>query len=130
MAGTNTNKDTSERSEKYLLGEKMVVEFLGKPYQLGRSDIFSETLREYTFEHTLSSYARPGLTFRERNLLNIALFIATNREHELRINLLSTERNGLSKEDTAEAIRHCMLYTGMAAGRDAFLVASELLGEK
>lgn len=93
-----------------------------------KSDIFSETLREYTFEHTLSSYARPGLTFRERNLLNIALFIATNREHELRINLLSTEKNGLSREDTAEAIRHCMLYTGMAAGRDAFLVASELLG--
>ncbi|KEF58317.1 uncharacterized protein A1O9_06243 [Exophiala aquamarina CBS 119918] len=129
MAKSNTDTAGPERSEKYLLGEKMVVEFLGKPYQLGKSNIFSETLREYTFEHTLSSYARPGLTFRERNLLNIALFIATNREHELRINLLSTEHNGLSKEDTCEAIRHCMLYTGMAAGRDAFLVASELLGD-
>ncbi len=31
----NASKDEPERSEKYLLGEKMVVEFLGKPYQLG-----------------------------------------------------------------------------------------------
>lgn len=35
MAKSNTDTAGPERSEKYLLGEKMVVEFLGKPYQLG-----------------------------------------------------------------------------------------------
>lgn len=39
MAENNANKAAPERSEKYLLGEKMVVEFLGKPYQLGVSDM-------------------------------------------------------------------------------------------
>jgi hypothetical protein len=35
-ATTNDASNTEpERSERYLLGERMVVEFLGKPYQLG-----------------------------------------------------------------------------------------------
>ena len=35
-AGTiDASKAEAERSEKYRLGERMVVEFLGKPYQLG-----------------------------------------------------------------------------------------------
>jgi hypothetical protein len=38
MAENNTSKHAPGRSEKYLLGEKMVVEFLGKPYQLGVSN--------------------------------------------------------------------------------------------
>ena len=31
----DAGKAEPDRSEKYLLGERMVVEFLGKPYQLG-----------------------------------------------------------------------------------------------
>lgn len=34
-ATIDSGKAEPKRSEKYLLGEKMVVEFLGKPYQLG-----------------------------------------------------------------------------------------------
>lgn len=36
-ASNEAGKAEPERSEKFLLGEKMVVEFLGKPYQLGVS---------------------------------------------------------------------------------------------
>ncbi len=97
--------------------------------KLKRSDLFTKTLEEYTAEVTLSSYARPGLSFRERNLMNIAMFVALNRPHELRINLQSAVYNGLSKEQICEAIRHATLYCGMAAGRDAFLLASEVFGE-
>lgn len=39
MAESNNSKAAPDRSEKYLLGEKMVVEFLGKPYELGVSSI-------------------------------------------------------------------------------------------
>ncbi|OAG37334.1 hypothetical protein AYO21_08411 [Fonsecaea monophora] len=123
-----------EHTEKFLLGQKMAVEFLGNDLvddlrKKDKANIFTKTLMEYTLENTLSSYARPGLTFRERNLINIAIFIALNREDELRINLLSAQHNGLSKDEICETLRHAMLYTGMAAGRDALLLASEILGD-
>jgi hypothetical protein len=35
MAKSNADTAGPKRSEKYFLGEKMVVEFLGKPYELG-----------------------------------------------------------------------------------------------
>lgn len=35
MAKNNVDTAAAKPSEKYLLGEKMVVEFLGKPYELG-----------------------------------------------------------------------------------------------
>ena len=38
-ATKSESKTEPKPSEKYLLGERMVVEFLGKPYELGvRSD--------------------------------------------------------------------------------------------
>lgn len=76
-----------------------------------------------------ASYARPGLKFRERSLMNIAMLVALGRGPELRIHLKAAAHNGLTEEEICEACRHAMVYCGVPAGRDAVLTASEVFEE-
>ncbi|KAL2831011.1 CMD-domain-containing protein [Aspergillus pseudoustus] len=118
--------------EKIQLGQQMSRDFLGEAVitdlQKSRSktDIFARTSQEYIAEVCFASYARPGLKFRERSLLNIGMLIALGRGPELRIHLKAAANNGLTEEEICEACRHAMVYCGVPAGRDALLTASEV----
>lgn len=138
-------------SEKVLLGATMAREFLGEDLlsQLGkntvshlhsvtlnvemllnicqRDDIFTKTSQEYITEVCFSSYARPGLKFRERSLMNIAMLTALKRGPELRLHITAAIHNGLTEEEICEACRQTMIYCGVPAGRDALAVASDVL---
>ncbi|OJJ85830.1 carboxymuconolactone decarboxylase family protein [Aspergillus glaucus CBS 516.65] len=125
-------------SDQVLLGAQMRREFMGKSYHLNckrmswliipqKDDIFSNTSREYIVEVCFSSYARPGLKFRDRSLMNIAILTALNRGPELRIHITAALHNGLTEEEICEACRHTMVYCGVPAGRDALLIASDVV---
>lgn len=90
-------------------------------------DIFTKTSQEYIAEVCFSSYARPGLEFRERSFMNIAMLIALGRAQELRIHIEAAVHNGLTEEQICEACRHAMIYCGVPAGRDALMIASEVI---
>jgi 4-carboxymuconolactone decarboxylase len=62
--------------------------------------------------------------------MNIVMLIALNRGPELRIHLRAALHNGLSEEQLCEACRHAMVYCGVPAGRDALVIASEVLEER
>lgn len=87
-------------------------------------DIFQKTAQEFVMEVCFSGYARPGLSFRERSLMNLAMLIALNRGSELKIHLRGAFHNGFTEEQICEACRHAMVYCGVPAGRDALLIAS------
>ncbi|KAL3484694.1 CMD-domain-containing protein [Aspergillus germanicus] len=118
--------------EKIQLGKQMSASFLGEAViadlQKSRSktDIFTRTTQEYISEVCFASYARPGLKFRDRSLMNIAMLTALGRGPELRIHLKAAVHNGLTEEEICEACRHAMVYCGVPAGRDALLAASEV----
>ncbi|KAJ5457666.1 Carboxymuconolactone decarboxylase [Penicillium sp. IBT 31633x] len=117
-------------SEKVLLGAQMTKEFLGEELltelrKQARDDIFNKTSQEYIAEVCFSSYARPGLKFRERSLMNLAMLTALNRGPELCIHVTAALHNGLTEEEICEACRHAMIYCGVPAGRDALAIASE-----
>ena len=76
-----------------------------------------------------ASYDRPGLSFRERSLMNLAMLIALNRGAELKIHIRGALHNGCSEEQICEACRHAMVYCGVPAGRDALLIASGVVKE-
>ncbi|KAJ5392034.1 Carboxymuconolactone decarboxylase [Penicillium cosmopolitanum] len=119
-------------SEKVILGAQMSKEFLGEELLTKlrantSDDIFTRTSQEYIAEVCFSSYARPGLKFRERSLMNIAMLTALNRGPELRIHVSAALHNGLSEEEICEACRHAMIYCGVPAGRDALAIASEVV---
>lgn len=94
-----------------------------------RDDLPSKVSAEYIAEVCFSSYSRPGLEFKDRSLMNIAMMIALNRTPELRIHITAALHNGLSEEQVVEACRHAMIYCGVPAGREALAVASDVLHE-
>ncbi|KIW84397.1 hypothetical protein Z517_03647 [Fonsecaea pedrosoi CBS 271.37] len=133
----------SEPDTKLAVGAKMRNEFFGskhleelrrdavsgQPYSpfVWKDDIFTKTASEFISEVCFSSYSRPGLKFRERSLMNIAMLVALNRAPELKIHLRAALHNGISEEELCEACRHTMVYCGVPAGRDALKAASEVV---
>ncbi|KIY02271.1 uncharacterized protein Z520_02409 [Fonsecaea multimorphosa CBS 102226] len=129
----NANPESPEM-DKIALGKKMTGKFLGEEFYQKilssmKDDIFSKTSMEYIWETCFSSYARPGLEFRERSLMNIAMLIALNRAPELRIHIRAAVHNGLTEEQICEACRHAMIYCGVPAGRDAMGIASDVFAQ-
>ncbi|KAH7140397.1 carboxymuconolactone decarboxylase [Dactylonectria estremocensis] len=121
----------AQPSEKLLLGAQMTRQFLGQDLldqiqASSRDDLASRVGTEYIAEVCFSSYARPGLEFKERSLMNMAMMIALNRTPELRIHIRAALHNGLSETQIVEACRHAMIYCGVPAGREALAVASEV----
>lgn len=53
---------------------------------------------KYIWETCFAAYARPGLTFHERSLMNIAMLIALGRGSELRIHVRAAVNIGFSEE--------------------------------
>ena len=75
------------------------------------------------------AWTRPGLSRRDRSLLNIGMLMALNRGPELAVHVRGARRNGLSEEEIREAILHATTYCGVPAGVDAMKVAERVLDE-
>ncbi|KAH6876609.1 4-carboxymuconolactone decarboxylase [Thelonectria olida] len=121
-------------TEKQLVGVKMMHEFFGEDLfnalrSNSRDDLPSQVGVEYLAEVCFSSYARPGLDFKSRSLMNLGMLIALNRGPELRIHIKAALNNGLSEQQICEACRHAMIYCGVPAGRDALTIASDVFEE-
>lgn len=61
--------------------------------------------------------------------MNLAMLMALNRGHELRIHLRGAFHNGMAEEAECETCRHAMVYCGVLAGRHALLAASSVATE-
>jgi 4-carboxymuconolactone decarboxylase len=74
-------------------------------------------------------WGRPGLTLRERSLLNLALLTALNRPHELRTHVRGALNNGVTEAEMREVFLHTIAYCGFPAAIDSFRVAKDVLDE-
>lgn len=72
---------------------------------------------------------RPGLSFRDRSLLNIGMLVALNRSPELAVHTRGALTNGIGEEELREALLQAATYCGMPAGMEAFRVADKALAE-
>jgi len=75
------------------------------------------------------AWTRPGLSFRDRSLLNIGMLMALNRAPELAVHVRGARRNGLSEEEIREAILHATTYCGVPAGVDAMKTAEKVMND-
>lgn len=75
------------------------------------------------------TWGRPGLSRKQRSLLNIGILMALNRSTELRVHLRGAVRNGLTEEEIGEAISHTMIYAGAPSGVEASKIAASVLKE-
>jgi len=76
-----------------------------------------------------SKWGRPGLTRKQRSLLNIGILMTLNRSSELKVHVRGAIRNGLTLEEITEAITHTMMYSGVPTGVQASKDAAGVIKE-
>jgi len=97
---------------------------------MAAADEFSRPMQELSNEFCWGHiWSRPGLTRRERSLLNLGMISALNRPHELKLHVRAALNNGLTREVIREALLQVAVYCGIPAGMDSFRLAKEVFAE-
>jgi 4-carboxymuconolactone decarboxylase len=110
---------------KQVLGEDYVNQ------ALEGADDFSRPLQEYLTAHAwAASWAREGLTHKQRSMLNLTMLTALNRGHELKIHIGGALNNGVTKEEIREIFIHAAVYCGAPAAMESFRIAREVFAER
>jgi 4-carboxymuconolactone decarboxylase len=87
---------------------------------------FQKLVTEYCWGEV---WTRPGLSRKQRSMLNLAMLTALNRPNELRLHLRGALTNGVSRDEIKEILLQACIYAGIPAGLDAFKVAEEVFRE-
>ncbi len=74
-------------------------------------------------------WGRPGLDRRTRSFLNIAMLIALNRPHELRLHVRGALNNGVTRAEIQEAVLQAAIYCGVPAALDSMRIVVEVFKE-
>lgn len=106
---------------------------LGAEYvtnSLSQADDFSLPMQELSTRWCWGEiWSRPGLSRRDRSLLNLSMISALNRPHELKLHVKAALRNGLSREEISEILLQVAVYCGIPAGIDSTRIAREAIAE-
>ena len=120
--------------QTYETGMKIRSEVLGKEYvdnSMKTADDFNKPFQEFVTEYCWGAgWGRPGLSRKERSMLNLAMLSILNRPHELKLHVRGALTNGLTKDQIREIFMHIAIYAGVPAGVDAFRQAREVFAEQ
>ncbi len=120
-------------SETYDRGLALRKEVLGAEYverSFANADEFSTAIQNLSTEYCWGEvWSRPGLSRRDRSLLNIGMISALNRPHELKLHVKAALTNGLTRDEIREALLQVAVYCGMPAGLDSTKIAREAFAE-
>ena len=121
---TESNYDKGLKLRKKVLGAAHVER------SLANADEFSKPMQELVTEIGWGMFwNRPGLTLKQRSLLNLGILTALGRSHELGVHIKGAINNGLTKEEIREALIHTACYAGFPATIDAFRTAKKAFDE-
>lgn len=119
--------------DRFTRGLALRKEILGADYverSLADADAFSLPMQQLTTEYCWGEiWSRPGLSRRDRSLLNLGMISALNRPHELKLHVKAALRNGLTREEIGEALLQVAVYCGVPAGIDSTRIAREAFAE-
>jgi len=121
------NADSFERglsTRRAVLGDQYVDESLRNADEFNMP--FQELVTEYCWDRV---WNRPGLERKTRSMLNLAMLIALDRPHELKLHIKGALRNGVTKDEIREILLQTAIYCGVPAAIDGFRVAREALAE-
>jgi len=111
-------------------GLKMRMKVLGEAHvkrSLQEVDDFNRDLQQIVTGFAWGQiWTRPGLSLRERSILNLGMLTALNRPHEFKVHVRGALNNGLSREDIRELLLQTAIYCGFPAAIEAFRLAREV----
>ena len=116
--------DEGMRIRREVLGDEFVDQSLAGATDFSRPML--ELLTEYCWG---GPWARPGLSRRERSLVNLGMLAALNRPHELRLHTRAALTNGCTAEEIQEVLLQVAVYCGVPAGVEAFRIAGEVVNK-
>src|SRR2546423_6765551 len=120
--------------QTYETGRKSGSEGRGKKYvenAMKNADDCNKPFQEFVTEYCWGAgWGRPGLSRKERSMLNLAMLSILNRPHELKLHIRGALTNGLTKDQIREIFMQVAIYAGVPAGVDAFRQAREVFAEK
>lgn len=95
---------------------------------LERASDFARPMQVLATEYCWGAiWARPGLSRRDRSLVNLAMLAALGRSHELAVHVKGAVRNGCTTVEIQEALLQAAVYAGVPAGMEAFRIAEHAL---
>ncbi len=118
-----------DKNERFMRGDEIRREVLGHErieaaVRRDSEDDFTSPLTQWATENIWGQiWSRPGLSWRDRSLINLAMLAAMNRPHEIEMHLPGALKNGLSREEIQEVLLQVTAYAGAPAGVDSFAVA-------
>lgn len=136
--GASTKRDQASviaqmHSEAFERGLQTRRAVLGEAYvdaALGRATDFSWPMQKLVTEYCWDEiWNRPGLSRRDRSLLNLGMISALNRPHELKAHVRGAVTNGVSRDELTEIFLQVAIYCGVPAAIDAFRTAQGVLDE-
>ncbi|MCA1300193.1 carboxymuconolactone decarboxylase family protein [Stappia indica] len=120
--------------EKFEKGLETRRSVLGDDYvskSISSISEFNFPIQKLTTEYCWNEiWNRPGLSHRDRSLLNLGMISALNRPHELRTHVIGALNNGISPAELTEIFLQVAVYCGMPAGLDSFRIAKSVLDEQ
>lgn len=129
----NSEEKMSTDSRKALreLGLKTRTEVLGKQYvdaAMNNRNDFNSGLQDLLNEYCWGAgWNGPGLSRKERSLINLAMLTALGRTHEVATHVRGAKNNGLSNEQIAAVFLQTAVYCGVPAAVDSFRAAAPVL---
>lgn len=115
-------------------GLKTRREVLGAEYvdkSIASATDFNRPMQELVTQYCWGDvWNRPGLSRRERSLLNLGMLTALNRPHEIKLHIVGALNNGLTPDDIREVLLQTAIYCGVPAAIDSFRVAKEVFAER
>jgi 4-carboxymuconolactone decarboxylase len=124
----------TERSKTWEQGRKIRREVLGAE-QVERGAkaawAFAEPYQELVEEYCWGAvWGRPGLSRRDRSLLNLGMLVALNRANQLAVHIHGALNNGVTPEEIREVFMQAGIYCGVPAGHEGLRVAREVFKER
>lgn len=120
--------------DKIETGRDIIRELMGDSYLTNRAatrNDFNGAVQDYADEVCFGTvWARPGIDYKTRSILNIAMLVALNRIPQLRSHIEGAINNGATMEELREILLHCGVYAGLPAAIEGFKVAEEVLKKK
>ncbi|HTS93362.1 MAG TPA: carboxymuconolactone decarboxylase family protein [Stellaceae bacterium] len=111
-------------------GLKMRMKVLGEAHvkrSLADVDDFNRDLQQLVTGFGWGQiWTRPGLSLRERSVLNLGMLTALNRPHEFKVHVRGALNNGVTREEIREVLLQTALYCGFPAAIEAFRLAREV----
>lgn len=107
------------------------TEVLGKQYvdaAMNNRNEFNGALQDLLNEYCWGmGWNSPGLSRKERSLINLAMLTALGRTHEVATHVRGAKNNGLTNEQIAAVFMQTAIYCGVPAAVDSFRAAAPVI---